>query len=81
MSDADESAKLALELLRIFKELPPKDQAAVLELVKVFGTRRRINCRNRSSGYSCRVEAVGGFDGGTNLKLKYGTDRTGRVLA
>ena len=34
MSDADESFELALELLRIFKDLSPKDQAAILELAK-----------------------------------------------
>lgn len=34
MQEADESAKSAVELVRIFKELPPEDQVAVLELAK-----------------------------------------------
>lgn len=34
MQESDESAKRAVELVRIFKELPPEDQAAILELAK-----------------------------------------------
>ncbi|WP_282568423.1 hypothetical protein [Bosea sp. ASV33] len=34
MSDSDESAKRAVELVRIFKELSPEDQVAILELAK-----------------------------------------------